>query len=79
MNDLMSFGRKFWASIFGIIMLTVMIIFFVKYSPQAITPSVIIIYLSFVFFLVLFYIASNIVNKWVTGLVGNTKINIGRG
>lgn len=60
-----TFGRKFWAGIVGILILMYMFTMALILVPQAIMPTVLIVFGSLVVTIIFAYIGGNVWNKWV--------------
>lgn len=61
----MTFGRKFWAGIFGIIVMLVVYVLALLFVPLSVSATVIITMLVLVVTVVFMYIGGNVWNKWV--------------
>ena len=61
----MTFGRKFWGCIAGLVLLTYVLVFLTLKNPDPITEKVVLAYMILVVVLVITYIGGNVLNKWV--------------
>lgn len=61
----MSFGRKFWAGIFGIIVMLTIYVLALFFIPLSVTAAVLMLLLTLVVTVVFMYIGGNVWNKWV--------------
>ena len=74
----MTFGRKFWAGIFGILVLLCIYILALVLANSAVTASVIVTMMILVTSVVFAYIGGNVWNKWVKSKFFQADILNGR-
>jgi hypothetical protein len=75
----MTFGRKFWGCIVGLILLTAIVLILLETDHQALTEDVILLYMGLIVILTITYIGGNVLTKWI-GVLKDIKpgINIGK-
>ena len=64
----MSFGRKFWGCIVGLILLTVIMLILIFTKNTALTETVVLLYMGLVVLLVITYIGGNVFIRWIDAL-----------
>ena len=74
----MTFGRKFWAGIFGILIMLTVYVLALVFVPMSVTSAVIMLLLTLVVTVVFMYIGGNVWNKWVKSKYFQADILNGR-
>ena len=64
----MSFGRKFWGCIVGLILLTAIMLVLIFTKSTALTEAVVLLYMFLIVVLVITYIGGNVFIRWIDAL-----------